>query len=102
VDEGHTAVGGRVLRIARVTVTEGAYQRDYGLGEIDTTHLFLKVLEERDNGQRIVFSDYSEESIKQGMVLHVGQLAGNLRPLYKSVCDWLIHKNEIHRTRIIT
>jgi hypothetical protein len=67
------------MRTARIFLVDGKYTDTYVLGQIDTTHLYMKRVEKGED---------SVANIEKGMVYHVGQLRYNA-PLYQAVWDWL-------------
>lgn len=74
------------MKTGTVYIIDGKYTDQFALGEIDATHVYLKLF----TGKKP-----SEIEIENGHVFHVAQLKGMGDGLYDVVMEWLSGAREL-------
>ena len=99
------------MRRTTVTVRDGECVDTYEVGKIDGTHLYMLLTVGETprkewafapgesmmiGGRTTYYEDPTDEDVKQGSTMHVGELSGGrLEPLYQPVWDWLRGVSEL-------
>ncbi len=75
------------MKTGTLHVIDGKYTDHFALGEIDPTHVYLKLY---------TGTKPSEIEIENGHVFHVAQLKGMGEGLYEAVVEWIAGARELN------